>query len=212
MKMKRPFGVLFLVCVSTSLAAGPRAGSAQSETPHPANGSPHKTVQVDWQSKLEAIQVDLKRDPDSSFLHGEAAVVYDALGDFKSFDREIRTAMRLDPTNSMIYYMAYAIYKRRHLDQEATSALDTALKIDPGNPSGHYQKALMLERSKKLQEALGEYEIAKALLDRVKSNSDNLQNNAWTYVDGRGNPFDVNSEQSHITGDIDRVRLAMGSK
>jgi tetratricopeptide (TPR) repeat protein len=212
MKMRTPFGVLSLVCVCYFLAEGAQAVSAQSDNPHQANGSAHKTVQVDWPSKLEAIQGDLKRDPDSSFLHGQAAVAFDALGDFDAFDREIHAAMRLAPTDPMPYYTAYAIYKRRHLDQEARSALDSALKIDPGNPLGHYQKALMLERSKKLGEALEEYETAKALLDSVKSNSQNLQNAVWTYRDGRGNSFDVNSELSHITGDIDRVRLAVGSE
>lgn len=168
-----------------------------------------KTVHVDWREQLAATKKKLEGDPNSSFLHGQAAVAYDALDDFENFDREIQLAMRLDPENTMPCYMAYAVYKRRYLEDKATSVLQTALKIDPRNPFGHYEKAAALENSKVYKGALKEYRTAKELLLRVKANPANLQGNAWRYVDGRSNPFDVTVQESRIEDDIARVRGAI---
>lgn len=199
--------ILFLLWLCRPFVT--HARPAKAEAQNAGNGSAHKTIQVDWQAELTTIQSDLKRDPNSASLHAQAAVAYDALGDFNSFNREIQTAMRLDQANSMPYYMAYAIYKRRHLFEEQRKALEQAIKIDPTNPFGHYQKASMLERAKRWRDALREYEVAQGLLEHVKSDSHNFQNGVWIYTDERGNPFDVNSEQVHIADDINRLQLAI---
>jgi len=190
-------------------ACGQTTRPSQTEAQQAADKQAHKVVQVDWRAQLAATQKQLEREPSSGFLHGQAAVAYDALGDFESFDREIQTAMRLDPGNSMPCYMGYAVYKRKHLTDKQRSVLDAALKIDPANPFGHYEKAGMLEDAKERQSALKEYETVQGLLQRVKSDPKNFQNNGWRYVDARGNSYDVTLEESRVANDIARVRAAM---
>jgi hypothetical protein len=65
--------------------------SAQGQTPSAGIGQQHKVAQVDWQAQLADIQKRLVHDPNSAFLHNQAAVVYNALGDFDGFEREIHT-------------------------------------------------------------------------------------------------------------------------
>jgi tetratricopeptide (TPR) repeat protein len=203
---RRSFLITLCFCGQCLSACGQAAHSSQTEAEQAGDKQAHKVVQVDWRAQLAATQKQLEREPNSGFLHGQAAVAYDALGDFDSFEREIQTAMRLDPGNSMPCYMAYAVYKRKHLKDKQTSVLDAALKIDPANPFGRYEKAGMLEDAKEWQSALKEYETVQGLLQRVKSEPNNFQNNGWRYVDARGNPYDVTLEESQIADDISRVR------
>ena len=182
------------------------AHSSQTEARQVGDIQAHRVVQVDWRAQLAATQKQLEQEPNSSFLHGQAAVAYDALGDFKSFESEIQTAMRLDPRNSMPCYMAYAVYKRKRLTDKQTSALDAALKIDPDNPFGRYEKASMLEDAQDFPNALKEYETAQRLLQRVTSDRNNLQKGRWTYIDRRGNHYDVTQEELQVSNDIVRVR------
>jgi tetratricopeptide (TPR) repeat protein len=204
---------LFLITICFSgqclAACGQTAHPSQTEAQQAGDNQAHKVVQIDWRAQLAATQKQLEHEPNSGFLHGQAAVAYDALGDFESFDREIQTAMRLDPGNPVSSYMAYAVYKRKHLRDKQALVLDAALKIDPGNPFGHYEKAGMFEDAKEWQSALKQYEIVQELLQRVKSDPNNFQNKAWRYVDARGNPYDVTSEESRVPGDIARVRGRM---
>lgn len=190
--------------------------SSCGQTAHPprepqdsGKESPHKVVQVDWPALLADIQKRLTKDPNSAFLHNQAAVAYDALGDFGNFDREINIAMKLEPDKSIHCYMAYAVYKRRHFRDKQISVLEKALQIDPGNPMGHYEKAGIFEDDKKWADALAEYQTTKRLLEWVKADQKNFHNNNWTYLDRRGNPYDVSSEITHIEEDMHRVRAAM---
>ena len=110
--------------------------------------------------------------------------------------------------HSIDCYVAYAVYKRRRLQGKAFSVLEKALQIDPANPLGHYEKAGLLEDAKEWQRALKEYEAAEQLLQDVKSNPQNFQQNSWYYTDRRGNPYDVGLFESSIANDIARVRAA----
>lgn len=208
--MKKTNRLLIAFCLYGQFmsACGQSAHPVQAETDKAAKESQHKVVQVDWRAQLADIQEKLVKSPNSAFLHNQAAVAYDALDELENFDREIHIAMKLDPGNPSDAYAAYAVYKRRHLRDKQTSALEQALQADPSNPTGHYEKGSMLEDDKKWVEALAEYQITKRLVDRVKANPDNFKNNRWTYVDLRGNPFDVSWEMAHID-DIARVRAAI---
>lgn len=190
-------------------ACGQTDHHVQAEAQNTPKESQRKTVQVDWRAQLTDIQKQLAKNPSSAFLHNQAAVAYDALDDFEGFDREIHIAMKLDPGNPSDVYAAYAVYKRRQLRDKRTLALEQALQADPNNPTGHYEKASMFEDDKKWVEALAEYQITKMLGDQVKANPDNFKNNHWTYVDLRGNPFDISWETAHIDDDIARVRGAI---
>jgi Tfp pilus assembly protein PilF len=180
----------------------------QTKTEDSTGKAAHRVIRIDWRAELAERQKRLERDPNSAFLHNQVAVAYDALGDFDNFDREIQTAIKLDPSNSIDCYVAYAVYKRRHLQEKALSVLEKALQIDPANPLGHYEKAGLLEDAMEWQLALKEYETAQQLLQDVKSNPQNFQQNSWYYTDARANPYDVGSLESSIANDIARVRAA----
>jgi tetratricopeptide (TPR) repeat protein len=166
----------------------------------------HKTVQVNWREELNKTQSQLQRDPNSAFLHNQAAIAYDALGDFESFDREIHTAMTLDPRDPIHCYAAFAVYKRRHLADRSVSILDRALEIDPNNPFGHYEKAVIFENAKRWKNALTEYIATQELVRALKSDLSNLQRGEWTYLDARRNPYDVTELASRVDEDIIRVK------
>jgi tetratricopeptide (TPR) repeat protein len=185
-------------------------GSLGQDVPPDAQQHERPSIQVDWRAQLAATQKQLETDPNSSFLHGQAAVAYNALGDFQSFDREIRVAMKLDPENPMPCYMAYAVYKQKHLKERQIPVLDAALKNDPNNPFGHYERAYILEDSKELRQALREYETVAKLIKQVKSEPSNFKHGRWQYTDSHGNPFDVSLQSSHIDKDIARVQTAIG--
>lgn len=103
-----------------------------------------RNAQVDWRAQLAVIQKQLRTQPDSEFPHNQAAVAYDALGDFQGFDREIHIAMKLDRSNPNNFYVAYAVYKRRPVAGGARSILKV-LEVDTANPFGHYEMATILE-------------------------------------------------------------------
>jgi tetratricopeptide (TPR) repeat protein len=172
----------------------------------------HKVVHVDWQAQLTQLQEQLARNPNSASLHNQAAVAYNALGDFPNSDREIQIAMQLSPDDSNNCYSAFAFYKQRHLEGEEMSALEKALQIDTGNAFGHYEKATLLEDNKKFTDALTEYQTAKRLVDWVRAIPDNFRNNSWWYTDRRGNQYDVTWEISHIDDDLRRVNAEISAK
>ena len=169
-----------------------------------------KQVLVDWKAQLDSTLKQLEKQPNSSVLHSQAAMTYDALNDFENFDREIQLAIKLDSANTMPCYMAYAVYRRRGISDKQSSVLDAALRIDPANPFGHYEKAATLEDGKNWQGALKEYQTAQQLLQRVKSDPKNLHNGSWTYVDPRSNSYDVTSQLNRISDDLTRVRKEIG--
>jgi tetratricopeptide (TPR) repeat protein len=209
MRMKTrflPLGLCF--CIQVMASCGQNDLAFQTKTQDSTGKPTHRVVQIDCRAELAERQKQLERDPNSAFLHNQVAIAYDALGDFGNFDREIQTAIKLDPSNPIDCYVAYAVYKRRHLFGKALAVLERALQIDPANPFGQYEKARLLENAKEWQPALKEYETAERLLQRVKSNPQNFQQDSWYYTDARGNPFDVGPEESHIADDIARVRAA----
>jgi tetratricopeptide (TPR) repeat protein len=171
----------------------------------------HNTVQVNWQAELAETKKKLEAEPNSAFLHSQAAVAYNALGDFSDFEREIAISMKLEPENTIYFYMGYAVYQKHHLTGRALNVLDAALRIDPANPYGQYQRALLFEHAREWQKALTRYEIAQKLLAQIESDPHNFRHGAWTYVDGRGNPFDVSSEEQRINDDVKRIRANLGA-
>jgi tetratricopeptide (TPR) repeat protein len=187
-----------IFCFSSLSVAGCKQGTDSRHE--------HKTVQVNWREELNKTQDQLQRNPNSAFLHNQAAVAYDALGDFEGFDREIHTAMTLDSENTIDYYVAYAVYKRRHLRDKSVFVLNEALKIDQTNPLGHYEKAAIFEGDKQWQNALEEYLATRELVREVKSHPTNFQYGEWRYLDARGNPYDVTDIASLVDSDIIRVR------
>jgi tetratricopeptide (TPR) repeat protein len=75
--------------------------------------------------KLKEAQSEITKNPDSSFWHNQAGVLYDALGDISGFESEFGWAIKLDPLNSMNYYQKYAIYKQRSLDAQTEEVTRT---------------------------------------------------------------------------------------
>jgi tetratricopeptide (TPR) repeat protein len=132
--------------------------------------APKKTVQVDWHAELKRLQNELARKPNSGFLHSQAAVAYNALGDLPGFNREIHLAMHFEKHRAVYYYYAYAVYKQRHLKKLQIQALDRALQIDPHNPFGHYQRAGIFEDDNKWADALAELQITRTVLEWMAPN------------------------------------------
>ena len=199
----------WMVCVVCFLGTNGLAHKGPDEFINIQSQPSHKVVHIDWRAQLDTIKKQLAQKPDSSFLHGQAAIAYDALGNFPNFEREIEMAMKLAPHDAMPRYMAYAVYKRRHLEQKQATILQDALKIDPANPFGHYEEASMLENQNELSAALAEYHTTKELLHSLKSNPGNFKNGMWIYTDAHGNPYDVTGIVSHIESDIRRAQSTM---
>lgn len=204
--------VVYVICLSLSWnSAGPvrkeahYTNSVSAADIAPQQDSSSRT-QVDWQAKLLKLQQELSSDPHSAFLHSQAAVAYDALNDYAGFDREISVAMDLDNGNAIYYYMAYSVFKRRHESKRQSEVLQKALEIDPSNPLGHYEKGSILEQEKRWSEAAEEYGAAQKLLNHITSDSKNLKNGAWIYIDPRGNPYNVTPGVNQIDEDLRRVR------
>jgi tetratricopeptide (TPR) repeat protein len=207
----KPILVTALSCVGLILACS-KQPAFTAKVQSTGTSPQHKVVHVDWQAQLTEMQKQLARNPNSAFLHNQAAVAYNALGDFPNSDREIHIAMKLSPDDTNYCYSAFAFYKQRHLENEEMSTLEKALQIDSGNAFGHYEKATLLEDKKKWTDALAEYQTTKRLVDWVKANPDNFRNNSWWYTDRRGNQYDVSWEISHIDDDLRRVNAEIASK
>lgn len=208
---------LALICIQVTLmsvcaqSSGHQPALSQATAPvRPAERK--KVVQVDWRAKLAECKKELARNPRSAFSHSQAAVAYNGLGDLPNFEREIDLAITLDKKSSIYCYFAYAVYKKRHLKDREIAALGRALQRDPGNPFGHYEKAQIFEEDGKWANALAEYEATKGLLEKLESDPDKYKNDAWTYVDATGSPYDVSWEVSHISDDLQRVRSRVLSK
>jgi tetratricopeptide (TPR) repeat protein len=207
--MKRSFAVLF-ICGQLVLMSrwGYLPNSYFVRSQDVGTNPSTKKVQIDWHAKLANLQKQLAREPHSAFLHGQAAVAYDALDDVPSFEREIQLAMDLDKKSATYCYWAYAVYKRRNLRERAILALNRALQIDPNNPLGHYERAAIFENEKKWGDALAEYEFTKTLLRTAKHNTDGLSYSEWSYMDPRGGSYDVTYLKTHIDDDLARSRAA----
>ena len=67
----------------------------------------------------------------------------------------------------------------------------------------------MLEDAKQWKAALEEYVMAQRLSRVVKTDSNNLQNNVWRYIDPHGNPYALTGMDRDVASDINRVRATM---
>jgi hypothetical protein len=115
---------LSIICVVVVLFVGCRAGADSGFLQDPRQASSHKTVQVDWRAKLESLQKQLAKEPNSAFLHSQAAMAYEGLGDFQNFDREINVAINLDRERATYCYFAFAVYKQHHLLDKEIAILE----------------------------------------------------------------------------------------
>jgi tetratricopeptide (TPR) repeat protein len=156
----------------------------------------HGSVAVDWKAELAKAKAAIERNPKSAFWHNQAGVAYDALGDFQNAVKELKLASTLDPSNPINDYTLYAIYKRRAMLPEQREVLLDALEKDPNNPVGRFAFALVLEKEKHWADSLREYQAAKLLAASVKGP---------TYIDPRGNAYDVHGFREEVDEAIDRV-------
>jgi tetratricopeptide (TPR) repeat protein len=168
-----------------------------------------KHVQVDWHAKLEKLQKQLAHDPRSAFLHGQAAVAYDALGDVSNFEKQIDLAMDLDRKSPTYCYWAYAVYKRRNLTEQATAVLNRALEIDPNNPLGHYERGATFERKGAWRSALAEYQLTKRLLEVAKRNTNGFYYRGPSTIGSDAGYYDVTYIKENIDEDVARMRAAV---
>lgn len=156
----------------------------------------HGSVVVDWKAELAKAKAGIAKDPKSAFWHNQAGVAYDALGDFDDAVKELTVTSTLDPSNPIDDYALYALYKRKGMHPEQRKVLLGALEKDPNNPVGRFEFAYILEEEKHWAESLQEYQVAKRLAASVKGP---------TYIDLRGNPYDIDGVREEVGKAIDRV-------
>ncbi len=159
--------------------------------------------QEDPKSLLERAKAGISNNPNSAFWHNQAAVAYDALGDFDSAVRELKLASNLDPDDPSQQYALFGLYKRKGMLREQREALLAALEIDGNNPLGHFELGVVLEKEQYLEESLREYDTAKHLIEAVKGNR---------YTDRRGGVYEIPYVRRHVGEYIERVRKAIAAK
>jgi tetratricopeptide (TPR) repeat protein len=140
------------------------------------------SVTVDWKAELAKANVGIEKNPKSAFLHNQAGVAYDALGDFQNASKEFKLASSLGPSNPNGDYALYALYKRKAMHSEQRQVLLDALEKDHNNPVGRFEFAYLLEEEKHWADSLREYQVAKSLAASVK---------VPMYTDLRGNAYEV---------------------
>jgi len=175
---------LSLVCVLCGVAHAPLI--------LPQQGSVNK----DWNAELAKAKTGIEKNPRSAFWHNQAGVAYDALGDFESAVKEIKLATTLDPSNPNSYYTLYFLYKKKAVHSKQREVLLDALEKDTNNPMGRFEFAYILEEEKHWADSLREYQVAKRLAANVKGP---------TYVDSRGNVYEIDGVREEVDKAIDRV-------
>jgi tetratricopeptide (TPR) repeat protein len=163
----------------------------------------HGNKPVDWKKELQKAQNHIERNPKSSFWHNQAGIAYDALGDAQNAERELTLAAKLDSTNPIGYYALYAFYQRKGTLAQQRQVLLTALDNDSLNSLGHFELGSVLEKEGYLTASLKEYRTAKSLVSEVKGEE---------YVDGRGNPYEIEVVKTEVDKCIDRVAKLIASK
>jgi tetratricopeptide (TPR) repeat protein len=156
----------------------------------------HGSVAVDWKAELAKAKAGIEKNPRSAFWHNQAGVAYDALGDFESAVKEIKVATTLDPSNPNSYYTLYFLYKKKAMHSKQRQVLLDALEKDTNNPMGRFEFAYILEEEKHWADSLREYQAAKRLATSVKGP---------TYIDSRGNVYEVDGVREEVDKAIDRV-------
>jgi tetratricopeptide (TPR) repeat protein len=163
----------------------------------------HGTASVNWKAELEKARAGIEKNPKSAFWHNQAGIAYDALGDFESAIKELKTASALDASNPAHVYALYALFKRKGLHDQQREILLDALERDPINPVGRFEFANLLEKEKHWADSLREYREAKRLAANVKGSE---------YIDPRGNPYDVSGVRVEVNKAIDRVAKLSASQ
>jgi tetratricopeptide (TPR) repeat protein len=158
---------------------------------------------VDWKKELQKAQDGIEKNPKSSFWHNQAGIAYDALGNVENAERELTLAASLDSTNPIGYYALYAFYQRKGTQAQQRQALLNALENDSRNPLGHFELGSVLEKEGRLTASLGEYRTAKSLVSEVKGRE---------YIDGRGNPYEIEVVRTEADKCTDRVAKLIASK
>lgn len=165
-------------------------------TQSPFASAQKEAAPVDWKAELAKAKAGLEKDPKSAFWHNQAGVAYDALGDFQNAVKELKLASTLDPSNPIDDYALYAIFKRKGMQTEQRQVLLDALERDPNNPVGRFEFGFILEREKHWADSRREYQTAKQLVGKVEGSS---------YVDPRGNAYDVDGVRGEVDDAIQRV-------
>jgi len=156
----------------------------------------HGSVTVDWKAELAKAKAGIEKNPKSAYWHNQAGVAYDALGDFSTAVKEIKSATTLDHSDPINYYTLYALYKRKAMHAEQRQVLLDALEKDANNPVGRFEFAYILEAEKHWADSLREYQMAKRLAANVKGP---------IYTDLRGNAYEVAGVRQEVDKAIERV-------
>jgi len=156
-----------------------------------------RSESVDWKEQLKKAQAQIAKEPASSFWHNQAGVAYDALGDFRSAERELRLASRLNPKNPIDDYALYALYMRRRMFAQGRDVLLNAIKKDSDNPIGHFLLGVVLEKNHNWSESLRQYRQAKLLASMVVQ--------GYQYINLQGNSFEIDGVRAEVDKAIERV-------
>ncbi|SRR6266403_3506626 len=185
------FALLFIVCVSLGLGYTSWVSAQQGRK------------SVDWKKELQKAQDAIEKNPKSSFWHNQAGIAYEAVGDVENAEKELALACKLDSTNPIGYYSLYAFYKRMGTLAQQRETLLSALENDSRNPLGHFELGSVLEKEERLTASLRECRTAKSLVSEVKGRE---------YIDGRGNPYEIEVVRTEVDKCIDRVAKLIASK
>jgi|SRR5271156_6534394 len=185
--------IAFLSIVCVLLCVGPASWVSAQQGSNP----------VDWKKELQKARDGIEKNPKSSFWHNQAGIAYDALGDAQNAESELTLAANLDSTNPIGYYALYAFYQRKGTPAKQRQALLSALENDSVNPLGHFELGGVLEKEGYLTASLKEYHTAKSLISEMKGGE---------YIDGRGNPYEIEVVRKEVDECIDRVTKLVASK
>lgn len=104
----------------------------------------------------------LALDPYLTDAHNFLGAVYAETGRYAEAEEQYTIALRdpAYPTPELVYLNLGLLRVSRGEDEEAVESFRRAVEIDPRFYKGHYELASVLDRLGRLQEAVGEYEVA----------------------------------------------------
>jgi tetratricopeptide (TPR) repeat protein len=194
---------LFLVPKGFTKVTEPPFGkpSAQSNaTICPGPRAQGATEAADWKAELAKAQEEIRKNSSSAFWHGQAGVLYCALGNVAKARSELEVASQLDPGNPLYAYELDGIYEPGAL-AEQRDALASAIGKDPANPFGHFQLGAVLAQEGRWAAALREFLNAKQLISESGAKGE--------YMDPRGNIFPIGDIRDTVDVAIERVANLM---
>jgi tetratricopeptide (TPR) repeat protein len=114
------------------------------------------------QEAEQAFQKGLELDPYLTEAHLYLGAVYQEMNRLADAEKQYRMALNNPayPQPEKIYLGLGMLYQRQRRLEEAEANLRTSVGIDPKFYRGHFELAGILEEQGKLQEAIGEYEVA----------------------------------------------------